>query len=118
MIVRREGGESYREMLRRMAAESGIDTPTADDLIRMDRGRKGKKLSNTEWESPTDPDARIAKMKNGRTHLAYKPEQAMDLDTGAVVAAEMHLADQGDTTTLDSTLASAATHLSPPLAAC
>src|SRR4051795_13697287 len=66
-IVRREGGETYREMLRRMAAESGIETPTADDLIRLDRSRKGKKLSNADWESPTDPDARIAKMKDGRT---------------------------------------------------
>jgi len=98
-------------MLRRMAAESGIETPTADDLTRLDRSRKGKKLSNADWESPTDPDARIARLKDGRTHLAYKPEHAVDLDTGAVVAVEMHQADQGDTTTLPETLASAATHL-------
>ncbi len=110
-IVRREAGESYRDMLRRMAAESGIETPTADDLIRLDRSRKGKTLSNAEWESPTDPDAKIARMKDGRTHLAYKPEHAMDLDTGAVIAAEMHAADQGDTTTLAGTLASAVKHL-------
>src|SRR5436305_7818358 len=110
-IVRREGGETYREMLQRMAAESGIETPTADDLTRLDRSRKGKKLSNADWESPTDPDARIARMKDGRTHLAYKPEHAVDLDTGAVVAAEMHGADQGDTTTMTETLASAASHL-------
>src|SRR3954447_16184172 len=110
-IVRRDGGETYREMLRRMAAESGIETPTADDLIRLDRSRKGKKLSNADWESPTDPDARIAKLKDGRTHLAYKPEHAVDLGTGAVVAAKVHPADQGDTTTLPETLASAATHL-------
>ncbi len=110
-IVRREGGETYREMLRRMAADSGIETPTADDLIRLDRARPGKKLSNAEWESPTDPDARIARMKDGRTHLAYKPEHAVDLDTGAVIAAAMHPADQGDTTTMPDTLASAATHL-------
>src|SRR5438270_13626980 len=112
-IVRREGGETYREMLRRMAAESGIETPTADDLIRLDRSRKGKKLSNADWESPTDPDARIARLKDGRTHLAYKPEHALDLDTGAVIAAEMHAADQGDTATLPDTLAAAA----EPLAA-
>ena len=110
-IVRREGGETYREMLRRMVAESGIETPTADDLIRLDRSRKGKTLSNADWESPTDPDAKIARMKDGRTHLAYKPEHAVDLDTGAVVAAELHFADQGDITTLPETLASAATHL-------
>src|SRR3954453_134595 len=110
-IVRRDSGEGYREMLTRMAQESGIETPTAEDLIRLDRKRKGKTLSNAEWESPTDPDARIAKLKDGRTHLAYKSEHALDLDTGAVVAAEMHLADQGDTTTLPDTLASAARHL-------
>jgi transposase len=110
-IVRRGSGEGYREMLTRMARESGIETPKADDLIRLDRARKGKKLSNTEWESPTDPDARIAKLKDGRTRLAHKPEHAVDLDTGAVVAAEMHAADRGDTATLPDTLASAARHL-------
>jgi transposase len=94
-----------------MAAESGIETPTAEGLIRLDRSRKGKKLSNTEWESPTDPEARIARLKDGRTHLAYKPEHALDLDTGAVVAAKMHAADQSDTATLPGTLASAAEHL-------
>ena len=72
-IVRREGGETYREMLRRMAADSGIETPTADDLIRLDRARPGKKLSNAEWESPTDPDARIARMKDGRTTWPTSP---------------------------------------------
>jgi transposase len=110
-IVRRDSGEGYREMLSRMAKESGIETPTADDLVRLDRNRKGKKLSNADWESPTDPDARIAKLKDGRTHLAYKPEHAMDLDTGAVVAAEVHAADQGDTTTMPGTLTSAVEHL-------
>jgi transposase len=110
-IVRRGSGEGYREMLTRMARESGIETPTADDLIRLDRARKGKTLSNAEWESPTDPDARIARLKDGRTRLAHKPEHAVDLDTGAVVAAEMHAADLGDTATLPDTLASAARHL-------
>jgi transposase len=110
-IIRRDSGEGYREMLTRMAQESGIETPTAEDLVRLDRKRKGKKLSNANWESPTDPDARIAKLKDGRTHLAYKPEHAMDLDTGAVVAAEIHLADQGDTTTMPDTLSRATEHL-------
>jgi transposase len=116
-IVRRDSGEGYREMLTRMARESGIETPTADDLVRLDRARKGKKLSNADWESPTDPDARITKMKDGRTHLAYKPEHAMDLHTGAVVAAELHAADQGDTATLPVTLDSAARHLAAVAAA-
>jgi hypothetical protein len=116
-IVRRDSGESYRAMLTRMAAESGIETPTAEDLIRLDRKRKGKTLSNADWQSPTDPDAKIAKLKDGRTHLAYKPEHAVDLDSGAVVAAAVHPADQGDTTTMPGTLASAAEHLAAVQAA-
>ena len=76
-------------MLERLAQESGIETPTAEDLARLDRKRKGKKLSNQDWVSRSDPEAKIAKMKDGTTHLAYKPEHAVDLDTGAVVAAEL-----------------------------
>jgi hypothetical protein len=110
-IVRRDSGETYREMLKRMAAESGIETPSADDLVRLDRTRKGKKLSNADWVSKTDPDAKIARMKDGTTHLAYKPEHAVDLDTGAVVAAEIHPADEGDTTTVSGTLQAAAANL-------
>ena len=106
-IVRRDSGEGYREMLTRMAKESGIATPTADDLVRLDRARTGKKLSNADWESPIDPDARIAKLKDGRTRLAYKPEHALDLDTGAIIAAELHAADQGDTASLPVTLEAA-----------
>src|SRR5271166_7007082 len=92
-IVRRDNGESYREMLTRMAKQSGIDTPSAEDLARFDRKRKGKTLSNADWKSPTDPEAKIARMKDGTTHLAYKPEHAVDLDTGVVVAAPIHPAD-------------------------
>ena len=94
-----------------MAQESGIETPTAEDLIRLDRQRRGKTLSNEEWVSATDPEARIARMKDGTTHLAYKPEHAVDLDTGAVVAAEVHAADEGDTTTITSTLDAAQRNL-------
>lgn len=104
-IVRRDTGETYREMLTQMAKESGIVTPTADDLVRLDRTRKGKKLSNADWESPTDPDAKVTRMKNGSTRLGYKPEHAVDLDTGVIVAAPIYPADQGDTNTLDPTLA-------------
>ena len=75
--------------------ESGIETPTAEDLARLDRKRKGKKLSNQDWVSKSDPAAKIAKMKDGTTHLAYKPEHAVDLDTGAVVAAELHPGRRG-----------------------
>jgi transposase len=107
-IVRRDSGETYREMLKRMAEESGIATPSADDLVRIDRTRKGKTLSNADWASTTGAEAKIARMKDGTTHLAYKPEHAVDLDTGAVVAAEIHPADEGDTTTLPGTLEAAA----------
>lgn len=106
-IVRRDTGESYRKMLLRMAKESGIEAPTDEDLARMGRKRTGKTLSNKDWESPVDPDAKITKVKDGRTHLAYKPEHAVDLDTGAVVAVKVHEADKGDTATLTKTLEAA-----------
>ena len=99
-------------MLMRMAKESGVETPTIDDLFRLDRKRKGKKLSNEDWTSKTDPEAKIAKMKDGSTHLACKPEHAVDLDTGVIVAAQIHEADQGDTATLDPTLREAENNLS------
>ena len=110
-IVRRDSGEGYREMLKRLAKASGLETPTADDLIRLDRRRKGKRLPNQDWAAPSDPEAKIAKLKDGRTRLADKPEHAVDLASGAIVAAEIHPADQGDTTTLPGTLAAAAANL-------
>ena len=87
-------------MLHRLVRASGIETPTTADLIRFDRARRNKTLSNADWRSETDPAARIAKMKDGRTHLGYKPEHAVDLDSAVIVAAKIHLADQGDTQTL------------------
>jgi transposase len=105
-IVRRDTGESYEEFLRGLAKASGIATPRREDLARLDRKRK-KRMSNEEWKSPADEDARIAKMKDGRTHLAHKAEHAVDLDTGAVVAVTLQPADQGDTTTVDETLCQA-----------
>ncbi|OAI22756.1 hypothetical protein A1351_20440 [Methylosinus sp. R-45379] len=106
-IVRRDNGETYRAILERMAKESGAATPNAEDLARFDRKRKGKKLSNDDWTSATDTEAKIARMKDGTTHLAYKPEHAVDLDTGVIVAAPIHEADKGDTTTLGDTLETA-----------
>src|ERR1700691_370812 len=105
-IVRRDTEESYEEFLRGLAKASGIATPTREDLGRLDRKRK-KRTSNKEWESPADGEARITKMKDGRTHLAHKAEHAVDLDTGAVVAVTLQGADEGDTTTLDETLGEA-----------
>jgi transposase len=102
-IVRRDTGETYQEFLTRLAKASGIRTPTRQALARLDRRRK-KKGSNQEWTSPADPDAKIAKMKDGRTHLAHKAEQAVDMTTGAIVAVTLQGADQGDTTTIEKTL--------------
>src|ERR1700734_1168246 len=105
-IVRRDTGESYEEFLTGLAKASGIKTPTRGQLARLARKRK-KRTSNKEWMSPTDTDARITKMKDGRTHLAHKTEHAVDLDTGAVVAVTLQEADKGDPTTLDVTLCEA-----------
>jgi transposase len=104
--VRRDTGESYEEFLRGLAKASGIETPNREDLARLDRKRK-KRMPNKDWESPADGDARITKMKDGRTHLAHKAEHAVDLDTGAVVAVTLQAADLGDTVTLDMTLSEA-----------
>jgi transposase len=102
-IVRRDTGASYEEFLTGLAKASGIETPTREDLARLDRKRK-KRTSNKEWKSPVDEDARVAKMKDGRTHLAHKAEHAVDLDSGAVVAVTLQAADKGDTATMDETL--------------
>ena len=105
-IVRRDTGASYEEFLTGLAKASGMATPTREQLARLDRKRK-KRTSNKDWKSPTDADARIAKMKDGRTHLAHKAEHAVDLDSGAVVAVTLQGADKGDTATLDATLCEA-----------
>jgi len=105
-IVRRDNGESYEEFLKKLAKESGMETPTKEELARLDRKRK-KKGSNKEWMSPSDPDARITKMKDGTTHLAHKAEHAVDMESGAVIAVTVQAADLGDTTTIKETLAEA-----------
>ena len=109
-IVRRDNGASYDEFLTDLARQSGIQTPTRPDLARIDRKRK-KKTSNQEWMSPSDPDARVTKMKDGSTHLAYKAEHAVDMESGAVIAVTLQAADQGDTTTILETLAETAENL-------
>jgi transposase len=106
-IVRRDTKETYQEFLTRLAKASGIETPTREDLARLDRKRK-KKTSNKDWKHPWDPDAKVAKMKDGRTHLAHKAEHAVDLETGAIVAVTVQGADEGDTTTIDDTVMAAA----------
>jgi transposase len=105
-IVRRDNGESYEDFLKGLAKESGIATPTREDLARLDRRRKNK-ASNKDWVNPHDRDARITKMKDDRTHLAHKAEHAVDMQTGAVLAVTLQEADQGDTTTVVETLVQA-----------
>jgi transposase len=102
-IRRRDDGRRYEEYLKDLAKAEGLENPTREQLARMDRKRK-KKASNQEWMSPSDTDARIAKMKDGRTHLAHKAEHAVDLSSGAVVAVTLQAADLGDTTTIQQTL--------------
>ncbi len=105
-IARRDTSEGYDEFLRRLAKESGIETPTRAQLAKLDRKRP-KKGSNAEWEPPHDPDSKIAKMKDGGTHMAHKAEHAVDMETGAVVAVTVQSAAMGDTQTIQETLAEA-----------
>lgn len=109
-IVRRDTGEEYEEFLRRLAKESGIDTPTREQLAKLDRKRVNKG-SNEDWVNPHDPEAEITKLKDGRTHLAYKAEHAVDLETGAVVAVTVSGGAAGDTQTILETLPQAGEHI-------
>jgi hypothetical protein len=99
-IVRRDDGLGYRDYLKKLCEEQGIENPTAEDCVRVDRKRKGKRTSNLDWVSKTDADARIARLKDGRTRLAYKAEHVVDMESGVVIAAEIHDADRGDTATV------------------
>lgn len=102
-IVRRDTGESYREYLKRLAAAEGVETTDAASLRRMDRKRK-KKTSNENWASPSDAEAEITKLKDGRTALAYKAENAVDMETGAIVAVTTHGGAAADTATVEETV--------------
>ena len=115
-IVRRDTGDAYEAWLTRLAEASGIATPTRAELARCDRTRK-KKGSNNDWTHPDDPDAKITKMKDGRTHVAHKAEQAVDLETGAIVGVTVQDADAGDTTTMIETLITAAEQVAAVLPA-
>ena len=114
-IVRRDTGEDWNEYVKRLMQEAGEidegDEPTAEEIAYFDRKRKDKKVSNREWQSETDPDSRIAKMKDGRTHLAYKAEHAVDLDTGVILAAPVYHADTSDTNTIGPTINEAQNNL-------
>ena len=103
-IVRKDTGESYREYLAGLAREAGIEDPSPEELRKFDRNRKGRKTSNRDFESEADPSSRIAKMKDGTTHLAHKAENAVDLETSVVVSATIFPADRGDAQTLPETI--------------
>jgi transposase len=110
-IQRRDTGDDWKAYLRKLAAAAGIEDPSDEELRRLDRQRKDKKVSNEEWASPTDPDSRIAKMKDGTTHLAYKAEHVVDLESNLVLAAEVYPADQADSATVLPSVASAQVNL-------
>ena len=112
-IVRKDNGDDWREYLRKLyEEETGKNNPDDDELRRFDQSRKPKKkVSNEDWESKTDPDARIGKMKDGRFHLKYKAENAVDLETDLIVAAEVYHGDQGDTKTIEDTVNTAKTNV-------
>ncbi len=103
--VRRDSGDDWKAYVKKLMAEEGIDDPGDEDIRQFDRKRKDKKVGNDDWYNPHDPDARIAKMKDGTTHLAYKTEHAVDLETDMILAAAVYPGDAGDTATLPRTLA-------------
>lgn len=105
-IVRREDGQAYADYLEELAKQSGVETPTREDIAKIDRKRK-KKGSNDEWVHPEDPDADISKMKDGRTHLAHKHEHAVDMYTGAVLGVTLHGGTEADSETVEKTLSEA-----------
>ena len=114
-IVRKDTGEDWKEYLTRLMKDEGLleeddEEPSDEDLRKFDKSRTDKKVSNEEWTSPTDPDSRIARMKDGTTHLAYKAEHVVDLDTEVILAAEVYPATYHDTTTLEDSLHQAQIH--------
>ena len=110
-IVRKDSGEDWKQYLEGLAKAEGIRNPTEEDLRRLDRARQDKKVSNEQWKSPTDPDSRIAKMKDGHTRLAYKAEHAVNLVSEAIVATTVTFADQSDPETAPVTLSLAEANL-------
>ena len=113
-IVRKDNGDDWKAYLTRLAAEDGVELKSQAELIRYDKQRNKdgqKKVSNDDWTSPGDPDARIAKMKDGTTHLAYKAEHVVDLKTDVILSAEIYHADVADSATLPESLTKAQDHL-------
>src|SRR4051812_5915427 len=110
-IVRRDTGDDYETYVKQLMTEEGIKEPTSEEVRRFDKQRKDKKVSNEEWVSETDPEARITKMKDGTTHLAYKAEHVVDLETNTILAAEIYAGDHADSQTLEDSVNHAQTNL-------
>jgi len=98
-LVHRVSGEDWKTYVRGLMKAEGIEEPSDEEVRRFDRKRK-KKTSNEDWQSRTDPGSRITKMKDGRTHLAYKAEHAVDLDSGLIVAPVVYRGTDADAETL------------------
>ncbi len=109
-LVRRATNEDWKTYVKRLMKAEGIENPHDEEVRRFDRKRK-KKTSNKDWKSPTDEDSRVAKMKDGRTHLAYKAEHAVDVESGLIVAPVIYRADDADPETLPVTVELAREHL-------
>jgi transposase len=110
-IVRKGTGEDYKTYLRGLMRAEGVEDPSDEDLIKFDRKRKGKTLSNDDWESKGDPDSRVMRMKDKTTHLGYKAENVVDLDSDVIVASEVYFGDEGDTQTCVESVMAARVHL-------
>lgn len=99
-IVRKDSGKGWRDYTKKLAKKAGLDDPTDAELRQFDKTRPGKKVSNDDWENPNDPDARITRMKNGTTRMAYKGEHAVNLESDLIVSATVHPGNAADTTTV------------------
>ncbi len=110
-IVRRDTGDDYENYVKQLMAKEGIKDPSSEEVRRFDKQRQDKKVSNEEWVSESDPEASITKMKDGTTHLAYKAEHVVDLETNAILAAEIYAGDHADSQTLEDSVNHAQTNL-------
>jgi len=110
-IVRKDSGKGWKDYTKKLAKKAGLNDPTDAELRQFDRKRRGKKVSNDDWESPSDPDSRITRMKNGATRMAYKAEHAVDLESDLIVSATVHPGNAADTATVIDTAIDAAVNL-------
>ena len=110
-IVRKDSGKGWKDYTKKLAKKAGLDDPTDAELRQFDKTRPGKKVSNDDWENPNDPDARITRMKNGTTRMAYKAEHAVDLESDLIVSATVHPGNAADTATVIDTAIDAAVNL-------